>query len=256
MDIIMNNFVDLHNHSLPFVDDGASSLEEAIADIRYLREKGISDIVLTSHYILNTKYSSTVIQRQEILEKLREGLQDCDVKLYLGNEVYINKSDVLINLLKDGEITTINNSRYILVEFPLHQRLRNIENVLCELNEAGFVPIIAHPERYAYIQKNFDKIYDLLEFDCRLQCNLTSLVGSYGSHAKKVIKKLLKEGLVSFLATDFHRIRADNSLDKAFKKLKKSFTTEEINKLLVFNPKAVLNNEDVEMPSIKYRSIK
>lgn len=252
----MNNLIDIHNHSLPSVDDGAHTLEEAVKNIKYLSSHGFSDIVLTSHYIVNTKYNSTVKTREDMLTKLKETLNDNNIKLYLGNEVFINNGKVLIQLLNSGEITTLNGSRYLLVEFPLNQKLRYIEDVICELNEAGYIPIIAHPERYSYIQNDFDKIYEFLDFDCRLQCNLTSIEGYYGKHAKKLVKKMLKEGLVSFISTDFHHIHDDNTFDKSLKKFKKFVGNAEFERLLVTNPKKVLDNEEVEMPSVKYRNIK
>ena len=252
----MNSFVDLHNHSLPGVDDGAKVIEEAVKNINYLKSKGFKSIVLTSHYIVNTKYNSSVKTRQEILDKLIAEIHDGEIKLYLGNEVFVNNGKVLIHLLKNGEIATLNNSRYLLLEFPRNQKLRYIEDVIYELNEAGYIPIIAHPERYTFIQNNFDKIYEFLEFDCRLQCNLASIVGYYGKHAKKTVKKLLKEGLVSFVSTDFHNMKEDFDFEKSLKKLKKLIGNYNFEKVLVTNPEKVLNNELVEMPSIKYRNIK
>ena len=180
MATIMNNMIDIHNHSLPGVDDGAKTMEEAIANIKYLKSKGFKSFVLSSHYIVNTKYSSSVEDRKGILEQLKKSLEDDEIKLYLGNEVYINKGEVILDLLKRGQIRTPKGSRYILVELPLDHRLRHLENIICDLNVAGLVPVIAHPERYTYIQEDFEKIYDLLEFDCRLQCNLTSITGHYG----------------------------------------------------------------------------
>lgn len=256
MDIIMNNLIDLHNHSLPLVDDGTKSLEEAVKNIKYLSKRGFKHICLTSHYIVNTNYNSVVKTRQGILEKLKQELNDDEIKLYLGNEVFINNGKVLINLLKSGEITTLNNSRYLLVEFPLNQKLRYIQDVIYELNEAGIIPIIAHPERYSYIQENFSKIYEFLDFDCRLQCNIKSIEGYYGRHAKSLVKKLLKEGLVSIISTDLHHIKDDNTFDKSMKKLKRMLGKSEFERLLVTNPQKVLNNEEVEMPSVKYRTIK
>lgn len=252
----MNNMTDLHNHSLPGVDDGAKTIKESVNNIRYLKERGFKEIVLTSHYIVNTKYVSNVKEREQILTKVKNELNDDEVKLYLGNEVFVNNGKVLIHLLKQGDITTLNNSRYLLIEFPLNQKLRYIEDVIYELNEAGYIPVIAHPERYSHIKDNFDKIYEFLEFDCRLQCNLTSIVGYYGKHAKKTVKRLLKEGLVSFISTDFHHIRDDKIIDKALKKLKRYVGSENVEKLLVTNPQAVLENKDVLMPPVKYRRTK
>ncbi len=256
MATIMNNMIDIHNHSLPGVDDGAKTMEEAIANIKYLKSKGFKSFVLSSHYIVNTKYSSSVEDRKGILEQLKKSLEDDEIKLYLGNEVYINKGEVILDLLKRGQIRTPKGSRYILVELPLDHRLRHLENIICDLNVAGLVPVIAHPERYTYIQEDFEKIYDLLEFDCRLQCNLTSITGHYGPRAKKIVKRLIKEHLVSFIATDFHHLHREDTVGKALKKLRKIMSESEMSTVLEVNPRIMLENGDVPVPYVKHRRYK
>ena len=119
MEVIMDKIIDLHNHSLPYVDDGAKDMKEAIKNIRYLHARGITSIVLTSHYIYNSKYSIELIDRKKIFDKLKEYFKDEDINLYLGNEVFICDSDILLDLIKKLKIATINRSRYLLIEFPI-----------------------------------------------------------------------------------------------------------------------------------------
>lgn len=241
----MDKIIDLHNHSLPGVDDGAQNLEEAIANIEYLKSLGISDIVLTSHYILNSHYDVSVSRREDILTRLKNQFDNDNINLYLGNEVYISDSSSILDLLDRREITTLNGSRYLLIELPLHQSVRHIDRLLCDLNDKGITPIIAHPERYRFLQKDNKKIYDLLEYDCLLQCNLGSINGQYGRQAKKLVKWLLKKNLVSFIATDFHHVKKQNKLDKSLKKLNKIISSKQMEKLLYDNPKLVLENEKI-----------
>ncbi len=238
--------IDIHNHSLPLVDDGASSYEVALENIEYLSNLGIKDIVLTSHYIYGTEYTKNVQERTGILENLKSMLNRSDIDLYLGNEVFINDAKTLKRLLQESEITTLNKSRYLLIEFPIRQRLQFIESTICNLNEMGITPIIAHPERYTYIQDDFNKIYNLLDYDCLLQCNILSFIGCYGPKAKKTIKRLLKENLVSFLATDIHRVPKKDDYTKAIKRLTKKITKEKFKKLTFDNPSAVLKNEIIK----------
>lgn len=253
MDIIMNKMVDIHNHSLPLVDDGAKSFEAARANIEYLKSHGIDSIVLTSHYIVESDYNANVEARRNLLEKLRTEVADLDIKLYLGNEVFITDSNTIKRLLQEGEITTLNGSRYMLIEFPLRQKLQYMENVICDLNEMGIVPIIAHPERYTFIQNDFSQLENILEYDCLLQCNLSSIIGNYGSSAKKLMKKLLKEQLVTFIATDFHRVGDVDKVGKSLKKLKK-FVGEEYVKMLTYeNPLKVLENDSISRKTISYK---
>lgn len=240
---ITNKIIDIHNHILPGVDDGAKTIEESIESIKYLKKLGITDIVLTSHYINNTKYQINVLKRKEILKELKKETKDLDINLYLGNEIFV--SDKIIELLNKGEITTLNGSKYILIEFPLNQVLHHIEEVVCDLNEIGLVPIIAHPERYRYFKENYAKLEELLEYKCLLQCNIESINGKYGKTAKKIFKKLIKEKRVTFLATDFHHINHSYLLEKSLKKLMKKIPAKELNEMLYENPLKVLNNEEI-----------
>jgi len=244
MALIMNKFIDIHNHSLPGVDDGAKSIDEAIKNIDYLKTLGITDIVLTSHYIINSKYNVGVEKRNGILNEIKN--KNLGVNLYIGNEVFISDAKSLIELLNNKEIITLNGSKYLLLEFPLNQELVYLEEVICDLNEKGLVPIIAHPERYTYFQKDYQKLLKLLEYDILLQCNIGSIVGRHGRGAKKLFKKLLIENKINFLATDFHHVRSDNLYMKAIKKLQKKISSDKYYELTYFNPKLVLENKDIK----------
>ena len=162
----------------------------------------------------------------------------------MGNEVYL--CDEVVDLYRKKEICTINNSKYMLVELPLSSYYKNFPNALCDLNEHKIVPIIAHPERYKFIQNDKDKISKILEFDCLLQINIDSLIGKYGRKAKKIAKFLLKKDLVSFVATDTHYVSNPKVLEKAYKKLKKIVGEEKYNELVYLNPKRVIENKTIE----------
>lgn len=243
MENITNKIIDIHNHSLFGVDDGAKTIEEAIDNIKLLKSFGVTDIVLTSHFINETKYQSDVLTRKNILKELKKETKDIGVNLYLGNEVFV--SNKIIELLNSGKITTLNESKYILIEFPMNQTLNHMEDIICDLNDIGLVPVIAHPERYRDFIKNYNKINDILEYNCILQCNIESISGKYGNSAKKIFKRLLKENKVKVLATDFHSVKHTNLLEKSLGKLKKVTTEDELKVLLYENPKKIINNEDI-----------
>lgn len=244
MGTIMDKKIDIHTHVLYGVDDGSKSLNESLEIIDYLKSVGITDIVLTSHYIDGTNYKINVSERKKRLEKLKKATQDKNVNLYLGNEVYL--TDSVVSLFNTKEICTLNNSKYMLVELPLSNYLRNYQNILCDINEAGLIPIMAHPERYRFIQKDKTKISEILDYGCLLQCNIDSLIGKYGRDAKKVMKWLLKKDLVSFVATDTHYVSDNKKLEKAYKKLKKIVGEEKFIELTYQNPKRALENEKIE----------
>lgn len=240
----MDKIIDIHTHILPGIDDGSHDINESIEIINYLYSVGITDIVLTSHYVMDTSYNYNQLVRTKLLNTLKEKLNNDNINLYLGNEVYLNNK--VIDLLENHEITTINNTKYMLVELPLMGYLNDFQNILCDLNSYGVIPIIAHPERYSFIQKNKKRIRELLEFNCLLQCNIDSLTGNYGRKAKKVMKWLLKKDLVQFVATDTHRVSDSDKLKLAYNKLKKLVGNDKFLELTNINPTKVLNNEEVQ----------
>lgn len=244
MDIIMDKKVDIHTHILPGIDDGAHDIEESIRIINYLYNVGITDIVLTSHYVPNTIYSYNQLVRVKLLSTLKQKLNNDNIHLYLGNEVYL--SEEVIDLLEKHEISTINDTKYMLVELPLTGCLNNFQSILCDLNAYGIIPIIAHPERYEFIQKDKKRIRELLEFNCLLQCNIDSLIGKYGKRAKKIMKWLLKKDLVQFVATDTHSVNNKEEIIKAYNKLEKMVGEKKFNELTNINPNKVLENKNVQ----------
>ena len=243
MVVIMDRIIDIHTHILPGVDDGAKTIDDSRRIIEYLKKAGTTDIVLTSHYIKGSNYKFNALVRSKILEELKKFIDLDGINLYLGNEVYL--CDDVIELFEKHEICTLNNSKYMLVELPLNTYLKNFPNILCDISDYGIVPIIAHPERYRFLQKDKKRLKELFEFDCLLQCNVESLTGKYGKNAKKLCKWLLKKDLVSFVASDVHYPSNPRNLYKAYKKLCKLVGPEKFRELTYLNPKIVLENKDI-----------
>ena len=213
-------FKDIHCHLLPGIDDGSNSIEESIEILRRAEKEGVSEIVLTPHYIENTRYNCNNKNKKESFEILKKAIKQAgiNIKLYLGNENYMSNN--FIELLNNNEIMTINNSRYLLFEFPLSQPYKNSKDYLYELVTKGYVPILAHPERYRDFQKNPDLVEEYTRMGILLQGNYKSLLGKYGRASKKALKILLKKDLITFLGSDIHHIE-DYELEKAIKKIKK-----------------------------------
>ena len=220
-------FKDIHCHLLPATDDGSSTIEEAIATLKKAEKEGVTEMVLTPHYIENTKYNCNNDAKRQLLEQLESAMNDehINIKLYLGNEVYITEN--FVELLQRREIKTINNSRYLLFEFPLDQSSQNSKEILYELVTIGCVPILAHPERYSEFQKHPELAEEYKKMGILLQGNYKSLLGKYGRASKKTLKLFLKKGLISVLGSDMHH--TDNYyIDKARKKVKRIVKDEKI----------------------------
>ena len=238
--------VDIHCHLLFNIDDGAKSCNESITIIKDMVSCGYTDIIITPHYISNSSYASPKINNISLLNTLKERLNDEEIKvnLYLGNEIFIDY-DVL-DLLKEGLVSSLNNSHYILIELPMSGEFEGYLDVFHELMSYGYKVILAHPERYHAFQKDFNKVYEVVRHGVLLQSNLDSIIGGYGSNAKKMMKKILKEHLLSFLATDIHHRKHDyTKWLKAKKRALKYLSEEEFNKLVTDNPMNVIIDSDI-----------
>lgn len=244
MENTMDNYVDIHSHILYGIDDGSKSLEESKEIIKQHIEMGFKDIVVTPHYIENSDYITNNEEKEKILKTLKKEFND--INIYLGNEVFINNN--IEELLNNNEISTINGSKYLLIELPLHNKIKNATDIIYELRIKGIIPIIAHPERYEFVQKNPDSVDELIEEGAILQSNYGSIIGVYGEHAKKTMKKLLKKNVISVLATDIHfpNNKIYLNMDTIRKKLTKIISEEKLKELTILNPKKIINNEDID----------
>ena len=194
--------IDIHSHLLFGVDDGSRTLEESVHVIKKLSEVGYTDIILTPHYINDSTYVSTREENLDVLKRLKVGLirNNVNVNLYLGNEIYIDSE--IANLLKNNIISSLNDTKYLLIELPMSGESEIYYDIFLDLINMGYKVILAHPERYISFQKDFNKIYELKELGVLLQSNVGSVLGDYGRGAKKTIKRLLKENLITFMGTD------------------------------------------------------
>ena len=234
--------IDFHSHILPGIDDGSKNLEQSIAMVNEAKEAGFTKIISTSHYMENY-YECNERDRRQLLKKVQENVQG--IELILGNEIYITNN--IIELLQNGQASSINGTKYVLFEFPLiATRPMNDKEVIYRLVENGYVPIIAHPERYPFIQENPDYLFELEEMGALFQSNYGSIIGMYGLKAKKTLKILLKNNLISFFGSDVHRPeQVYNKMPKIIKKLKKIISNEEFEEFTEINPEKVLKNENI-----------
>ena len=233
--------IDIHSHLLYGIDDGSKSIEDSVDIIRDLSEIGYTDIILTPHYISHSKYSSSKDNNSILLDNLKNALniQNINVNLYLGNEIYINHH--ISNLLESGEISCLNDSQYLLIVLSMNGEYDYMD-VFEDLIYDGYKIILAHPERYHSFQRDFDKIYELEEIGVYFQCNIESILGSYGKGAVKMVKRMFKEKKVSFLATDIHHKKRDyGKFDRAKRKIRKYLSSSELDELLIKNPSMIIN---------------
>ena len=236
--------IDMHSHIIPTIDDGSRSIQETFNMINEAKDAGFTDIVMTSHFLLEY-YEPTTQELFLWREKLQELLDNkkIDIKLHSGMEIYI--SNRLEDLIKEKKILTLNNSKYMLIELPLGTNINYLDYVLYFLQSISIKPIIAHPERYKYVQDNPEIIDKYISKGALIQCNYGSILGLYGKHAKNTFKILLKKGKVDFLGSDCHREKTIYlNIPKAVNKIKKITGDSFFYKISTENPRKVLNNQE------------
>lgn len=239
--------IDIHSHIIPKIDDGAESFEEAYTMFLEASKAGFTDIISTSHYI-EDYYEADSINRHAWVEAMNKVLKEnkISLKLHCGNEIYITQN--LIKLIKEKKASTLADSKYVLFELPMNNNIRYLNEMIFEIKSVGMIPVIAHPERYAYVQEDPNLLIHLIEQGALFQGNYASIIGRYGNHAKSTIKKLLKADMIHFLGSDCHKKNDIYSkMQKIMIELEKVLDKEKIETLTTINPEYILNNEEFKI---------
>ena len=239
--------IDFHSHIIPNVDDGSKSVEETFELLKEAKEAGFSGIISTSHY-MEGYYETDAAERSVWIKAISENLgkKDIDLKLYLGNEVYITKN--IINLLETGKATSINNSNYVLFEFPMNSKPMDMYDIIYDMLEYKLIPILAHPERYSFVQKDPNLIYDLIQKGVLMQSNYGSILGMYGEKAEIIVRKLLKNNMVHFLGSDVHRVGSVYPrIQSSLKEIEDIVGEDKLDEISTANPELVLENKGIEV---------
>ena len=239
--------IDIHSHILPNIDDGARSIEETFNLIKEAQKAGFVAIISTSHYMENY-YETDVPEREVWVKAICENLQtkNIETNLYLGNEIYF--SDNIIELLEQRKASTINDTSYVLFELPLNAEPMNLYDVVYEMLQYKLVPILAHPERYSYVQKDPDLVYDLIEKGVLMQANYGSIIGQYGEKAQIIVRKFFENNMVHFLGSDVHRPNTIYpKIPQILREIESIIGSEKLEELTTKNPKLLLNNKKIEI---------
>ena len=235
--------IDIHTHLLNGVDDGSRDFSESLENFRRAEKAGFTDIILTPHYIegyYENDYESTRPKIQELKQKLYD--QNVLVTIHQGNEVYISEN--IGSLIKNNVVSKLGESRYLLFELPMKSKLLTLDNLIMDIKEAGCIPVLAHPERYTYIQQNPNEIARLISKGVLIQSNFGSIIGQYGKEANKTLIKLLKNNMVHFLGSDTHRNgHIYTNFEKIRKELLKHISERKLMELTTTNAMHILEDE-------------
>lgn len=244
--------IDIHSHIISGIDDGSKNTEMTIKMLEMAEESGTTDIVATPHF-MRGRFEVTykeVIDEVENLKKLTKE-NSININIYSGQEVYYSRN--ILEYYNQGMIGTINNTRYMLIEFPMLEfNIEEAINTLYELQIRGIVPIIAHPERYKQFIKNPSQINLLIKEGMLFQVNAGSINGDFGRDVKKTAIKYLNNNIYSFIGSDAHRDKGRNT------DIKNVIEVLEYNqrKSFINNGKVMLKNEEIEFRGIPIKEKK
>lgn len=230
--------IDIHSHIIPNVDDGSTSMDASINLLRDAINEGITDIICTPHFrkmMFETSLTEIKIQFDKLVKEAN--LRKLDVNLYLGQEIYLRRPNALREYNKSNYLMTINNTNWLLLEFSYTNDI-DISEVVYNAKLDGYNSIIAHIERYRYVDIN--QAIEIKNSGALIQVNASSINGKYGFATKRKVMKFIKNGLVDFVASDIHCTR-ENGMAKAYNKVEKKFGIEVANKLFKENAKILIN---------------
>ncbi len=235
--------VDIHTHVLPGVDDGARTMEDSITMLEIAADSGTTGIVATSH--ANTEYTWDPDIVEAKVSQLQAAMGS-KIGVYAGCELHLtfdNINDALAHPMK----YTINHQQWLLVEFSDLIIFQNSSDILERLRRGGMLPIIAHPERNQILQNRFDTIEQWVNEGAFLQITAQSVLGTFGSAARKFSERLIEKGLVHFIASDAHDTSYRTpKLKEAFEWLKGRYGPEYATLITTTNPQATLEGESLD----------
>ena len=226
--------IDIHCHILPEVDDGSQSLEHSLIMLQKQKNDGVTAVILTPH-VQSRVQTVALEEHQEKFKHLKEKTKQrgIDIELYLGAEVYYRS-----HLDPDYQMMSMNGSKYVLLEFA-PAIPTPIEEIVYDMTRRGFIPIIAHVERYEYL--SMDDYLGIKRSGGMLQMNALAAMNQDHKVRKGIVPKLLKNELIDFIATDSHNIttRVPN-LKQAYDYLKSSLRPEYLEQIFFNNAKKLI----------------
>ena len=241
--------IDLHCHILPGIDDGAKTIEDSIDLIKEEQRQGVDSIMFTPHF----NFERTDIQifqkrRQRSMQALSDALveQNINISLKTGSEVYFS-----VKLMEeDIDPLCFGDSNYILIEFPVNSKPYGLEVTIDNLIRRGYIPILAHVERYKEVQENVNIIYDCIKEGALIQVNSSSIIGKNGKEAERVNEILLNNNMIHFIATDAHSsTRRRPIIRETYDYIVRKYGEQKAEMLFIQNPYKVIEDKEISIES-------
>lgn len=237
--------IDLHNHIIPGVDDGAADLPESLAIARQFVSEGIETVVATPHLDPANRRGIPRPVVDEKVRALQDRLNEAGVPLTIlpGNEVFLTPE--VPDLLRDGMAAPLAYGPWVLIELPFDRRPPYLEDTLYRIQAAGNRPILAHPERYRFVQADDSSLDEFVRQGLVLQLTAPSLLGEYGEGVRRVAETLLLRDRYGAASSDRHHPGPKRSLSALRQRIAALRGEQTARRLLVENPGRIVAGQDV-----------
>ena len=214
MCVLAVEFIDIHSHILPGVDDGCEDMIRSLTILKEMQNTGVTDVFLTPHYCKRRGYVTPVDKVRDVYDQLCKAVQqeNISVNLHLGTEMEYSQDGS--RYIKEGRVNTLGDTKYLLVEFPPYVSPKTFFSWIREICSLGYVPVVAHIERYTKVTKDKLCIESIRQLGALIQVNLRS-VCSFNLRQRKFIKWLICNRYVDFIAGDVHEFPIE---EKEFQK--------------------------------------
>ncbi len=238
--------IDLHTHVLPGVDDGADSMETALEMLRNADASHVIALAATPHCNCPNMPHANFYDQEYVghLRRLRMEAEKAGVQAKVLSGMELRVGDNLKLILEQGWALGINGSRYLLTEFRPDVSLATCREKLRLILQHGFIPLVAHPERYGAIWQDPSAVNEWLDMGCHVQITGGSILGKFGRDPWRTADYLIKNDLVAVAASDAHGLRyRTNNLLSVYDHLSMHYSPQYAKMLLLQNPYAICQNE-------------
>jgi protein-tyrosine phosphatase len=244
--------IDVHSHVLFGIDDGAKTIEESIEMFRVAHNDGIKKVIATSHCLPGLKYENDITILKPVYDQCCEAIKEnhFDVELIFGCELMA--TPLSLTWLKAGRVATINHTRWLLLELPWHASAMftiDVDQYLNSVLEMGYKILLAHPERYPFVQEDCGLMEKWRKMGCAFQLNKSSFLEDTRPKDRDLAWKMLKEGYCDIIASDAHRSTGirKNKLSDIYDQVALLYGEIIARRLMIDNPQRLLDGLDLEV---------
>jgi len=243
---LITGLIDIHNHTIPGLDDGARDMELAVDMLKYAESEGVAEIILTPHYhggFMENSYEATYEMYRQLVTQASNN--NINVNLHLGNEIYYYPS--ITEWVREGRVSTLAGSDYILAEFSNRVSLRELKDAVSNITSNGYIPILAHVERYEALVDKKKELAELIKKGALIQINSESISGECGMKVKRFAKWALANEYVHFVGSDAHSMgHRKPKLQQAAQYIASHYSEEYMRRIMIDNPRCVIENLYIE----------